>query len=258
MTATVQILDLFDQVCFSAFRARQLAYSRLTHANFGGIVRYGPLKGFKLDDNPSWAPEGLATKLFGLYEQEILKLVTELRGRHRILINLGAGDGYYGVGLVSAGFFEQSVCFELSENGQKATLRTAEKNGVVEKIKTRGAAEADFSKVFGELGIKAADCMIICDIEGAEFSIFSAECLAKLQGAHIIIELHGYLSPNGNALEERLVLDSKQFFQTSIVKTSARDLSSIPELEMVNDADRWLICSEGRPKLMSWLILSPK
>jgi hypothetical protein len=100
--------------------------------------------------------------------------------------------------------------------------------------------------------------MIICDIEGAEFSIFSAECFSKLRGAHIIIELHGYLAPDGNTVEERLVLDSKQFFQTSIVKTSARDLSSIPELEMVNDADRWLICSEGRPKLMSWLILSPK
>ena len=120
MPATVQILDLFDQVCYSAFRARQLAYSRLTYANFGGIIRYGPLKGFKLDENPSWAPELLVTKLFGLYEQEILKLVTELRGSHRNLINLGAGDGYYGVGLVRAGIFEQSVCFELTENGQKS------------------------------------------------------------------------------------------------------------------------------------------
>ena len=43
----------------------------------------------------------------------------------------------------------------------------------------------------------------------------------------------------------------------TVIKNAARDLSWIPELDAMNDSDRWLICSEGRPKLMSWLIFAP-
>jgi len=250
--------DLFNHVSSTAMEARRIFISRYFWANFNGTVRYGPLKGFKLDDDPSWGPGDLASKLFGLYEQEVLKLLTELRGKHQILINLGAGDGYYGVGLVTAGIFERSICFEAAEKGRDAVKRTAQKNGVTEKVTILGAAGADFQAVIAKLGLKASDCLILCDVESAEFSIFSNQCLASLQGAHIIIELHGYMLTNGNVLEQSLISNSQQLFQTSIVRTSTRDLSSIPELEALNDSDRWLICSEGRPKLMSWLILTPK
>jgi len=200
----------------------------------------------------------LAPKLFGLYEQEVLKLLTELRGKHQILINLGAADGSYGVGLVAAGVFERSICFEAAEKGRDAVKSTAQKNGATEKVNILGAAGADFPTAFAGLGLKASDCLILCDVESAEFSIFSSQCLASLQGAHVIIELHGYLLANGNVLEQSLISNCRSLFQTSIVKTSTRDLSSIPELDALNDSDRWLICSEGRPKLMSWLILTPK
>jgi hypothetical protein len=254
----IRIDDLFTNVAGIAIEARRVFISRYFWANFNGTVRYGPLKGFKLDDNPSWGPGDLAPKLFGLYEQEVLKLLTELRGKHRVLINLGAGDGYYGVGLVAEGFFERSVCFELAEKGRDATKRTAQKNGVTDKVNIQGAAGADFPKIIVELGLKASDCLILCDTEGAEFSIFSSQCLASLQGAHIIIELHGYMLANANVSEQTLISNCQQLFQVSTVKTSTRDLSSIPELDALGDSDRWLVCSEGRPKLMSWLILSPK
>ena len=258
MMTTIRIDDLFDLAASTTIEARRQFIARIFYANFGGVVRYGPLKGFMLDDNPSWGPADLAPKLLGLYEYEILSLLTELRGRHRVLVNLGAGDGYYGVGLVAAGFFERSICFESSENGRDGIRRTAQKNGVTERVAILGAAGTDFSNVVGGLGLKSNDCLILCDIEGAEFSIFSSQCLASLQGAHLIIELHGYMHVNGSALEQDLIRDSEQLFQVSVVKTSARDLSSIPELDSIRDSDRWLICSESRPKLMSWLILRPK
>ncbi len=232
--------------------------SRLFYAAFGGVVRYGPLKGFKLDDDPSWGTGDLAPKLFGLYEQEILKLLSDLRGKRRVLINLGAADGYYGVGLVRSGFFERSVCFEQTEKGRGVIAKTAQDNGVADKVTILGAASADFPKVVADLGCKASDCLVLSDIEGGEFSIFSAQCLADLAGAHIIIELHGFLAVNGNVLESNLISNGRQLFVPSIVKTSTRDLSTIPELDALRNSDRWLICSEGRPKLMSWLILVPK
>jgi hypothetical protein len=254
----LQTDDLFEEISLSTIEARRMFISRLFYKAFGGVVRYGPLKGFKLDDDPSWGTGDLAPKLFGLYEQEILQLLSDLRGQRRVLINLGAADGYYGIGLVSAGLFERSVCFEQSEKGRAVIAKTAQNNGVADKVTILGAAGADFPKVIAELGFKASDCLILCDVEGAEFSIFSGQCLDSLQGAHVIIELHGFLAVNGNVLESNLISHSRRLFVPSIVKTATRDLSSIPELDALRDSDRWLICSEGRPKLMSWLILVPK
>jgi len=37
----------------------------------------------------------------------------------------------------------------------------------------------------------------------------------------------------------------------------SRDLSTYPELQQWNDLDRWLICSEGRAQLMSWVRFDP-
>jgi hypothetical protein len=258
MQQILRIDDLFDRATGNALESRRILYSRWTYMNFGGVVRYGALKGFTLGDEPFREPGDIAPKLFGLYEREVLDSIAAVRGKHRILVNIGADDGYYGVGLVKAGFFERSVCFEATERGRGALKATAQKNGVSDRIRIFGAASSDFPSVFAGLGFDARDCFVVCDVEGAEFAIFSSECLDTLKGSHIIIELHGFMMPNGNLLEQSLLLNSQKNFTASFVKTGARDLSLIPELETVNDSDRWLICSEGRMRLMSWLILAPK
>jgi hypothetical protein len=130
----VRLDDLFTKATLTAIEARRVFISQYFYANFSGTVRYGPLKGFKLNDDYDWGPGDLAPKLFGLYEQEVLKLLTELKGKHRILVNLGAGDGYYGVGLVTAGFFERSVCFELTEKGRDSIRKAAQKIGLQTKL----------------------------------------------------------------------------------------------------------------------------
>ena len=51
---------------------------------------------------------------------------------------------------------------------------------------------------------------------------------------------------------------SKPFFKISTLATTSRDLSKFSELFDYEDSDRWLIASEGRPKLMTWLRLDPR
>ena len=55
-----------------------------------------------------------------------------------------------------------------------------------------------------------------------------------------------------------LTNNAKPFFKISTLTTASRDLSKFPELFDYEDSDRWLIASEGRPKLMSWLRLDPR
>ena len=51
---------------------------------------------------------------------------------------------------------------------------------------------------------------------------------------------------------------AEEFFNVTELKMGSRDLSNIPELQKFSDSDRWLMCSEGRGELMSWLRLDPK
>ena len=52
--------------------------------------------------------------------------------------------------------------------------------------------------------------------------------------------------------------DAKPFFKISKLTTTSRDLSKFPELFDLPDSERWLIASEGRSKLMTWLRLDPR
>ena len=56
----------------------------------------------------------------------------------------------------------------------------------------------------------------------------------------------------------KLMSDAKPFFKISKLTTTSRDLSKFPELFDLPDSERWLIASEGRSKLMTWLRLDPR
>lgn len=61
--------------------------------------------------------------LLGLYEAEVLEAVMALPARYRLFIDLGAADGYYGVGLVFNGRFEKILVFRDRSEGVAKSLR---------------------------------------------------------------------------------------------------------------------------------------
>ena len=249
--------DLFNSVTAHSVEMRRIFISRYFYAKFGGKVQRGPLKGFALDDNPAWGPGDLAPKLFGLYEQEVLAIIERQKGARRTLVNLGAADGYYGVGLVATRHFQNAVCYELSAEGRAAIKRTAELNEISDRVQIMAEATNNFPNELDKLGIAIKESLILCDVEGAEFGIFNEECLARLRGTEVIIELHDFMVPNGDQALQQLVKWAGRYFKLNMIRTGPRDLSGVPELDNVPDDDRWLICSEGRPKSMQWLHLSP-
>lgn len=255
---TVQIDDLFLNLSLQGAEARRLFLARSIFDHFGGVVGYGPMKGFQLDQASSWNAADLGSKMFGLYEQEVLSLLQMQSGGKDVIVNLGAADGYYGVGLVKAGVFAKSICYEASEAGREVIAKTAALNQVADRVDIRGEARPDFPQVLAAEGIDLSRCLVLCDIEGGEFDILSAECLASLAKSILVIELHEFMVPDGVALAQALIARLERHFNVSFATTGSRDLSAFPELENVNDTDRWLICSEGRGKRMTWAFCTPK
>ena len=235
---------------------RKIILSKRLDFIFNSTVHYGSFKGLKLSKNTWWGAPDKAAMLLGLYEKEILDSLVQIPKTYNIFIDLGAADGYYGVGVLVAKLFDYSHCFEITESGRRTIKENANNNFVTEKITINGIAESDFYKSIP--AEQLAHCVMLVDIEGAEFDIFDDHTFAAFSNSIIIVELHDWQLENGAEKLHKFKELAKQYFAITTLTTTSRDTSSFPELKNFSDDDRWLICSEGRGRQMNWLRLDPK
>jgi hypothetical protein len=237
-------------------KRRKLQLACLINDLFDSIVAYGPFKGLQLVRNSSWGVTDRASMLLGLYEQEVLTSLFNVPKSHKIFVDLGAADGYYGIGVLVSKHFDQSYCFEISKKGQAVIAKNAELNYVANKLRIYGKAEKDFYKNLP--ADKLSTLVLLVDIEGGEFDLFDVKLFKALKGSIIFIELHDWMINDGDNKLAKLKSEASKYFNFTEITTTSRDLSVFPELRSFNDTDRWLICSESRKKLMTWLRLDPK
>lgn len=236
---------------------RRLLISNELNKVFNGTVKYGKFKGFILGSGYNWGKADLAGMLLGIYEIEILESLILASKNKKILIDIGAADGYFAIGGLVSNLFIKTICYEISPQSRINLDTNAKINGVRDKIEIFGEGKSDFYNQIIDLGIELSQCVILCDIEGGEFSLFSDVVLNELKDSIIIIEIHDW-HINGFEDFNQLKTRASQYFDVLILTTKSRDLSLFPEIAHFNDNDRWLICSEGRHKLTTWLHLSPK
>jgi hypothetical protein len=223
---------------------------------FNGVIRYGLFTGLKFSSDNSWGVGERASMLLGLYEKEILTSLQNIPSKYKTFIDLGAADGYYGIGALVNGMFEKSYCYEMNVAGQKIIKKNAELNNVASKVVIRGFADKYFYKDLKNDEIDQS--VLLVDIEGAEFNLFDKNLFKKFSKSIIYIELHPWIFKNDGQEElHKLEKDAREYFTIEKITTTSRDLSKFEELKKWSDTDRWLICSEGRHKLMTWWRLDP-
>jgi hypothetical protein len=250
---------MLNSLTSQSLSIRQTILSQRLRELFKGVVSYGPLKGFNIDQHQTWGGSiDLASKLIGFYEREVLDAIFAKGKRYDYLVNLGAGDGYYGVGLVRQGVAARSICFESNADSRETIRNCAKSNGVEARVSVAGTASADFLDSSLLRDVSLADSLFIIDIEGNEFELLKEPTLDRLRRSELIIELHGPFFPKDPQLEYQLVALLEGYFDCKFLTTGPRDPSAISELSKLNDSDRWLVCSEGRPYLMRWIHCSPR
>jgi len=235
---------------------RRLRISKEVFEMKKGVVGYGPLKGLKLMDDAWWGAPDKASMLLGIYEQELLEtLCSKPLTERSFFIDIGAADGYYGIGLVMAGLYKKSFCFEISDKGRQTILENARLNRVSEKVEVFGAADNTLVNQLPQGCMD--DAVILVDIEGGEFDVLDEEFLRASQNAYILIEIHNWIED----FEEKyfnLLLAASRYFEIDTIEPAVRDLTQFSELDEFTDDNRYLICSEGRPNVMRFLRLNPK
>ncbi len=104
----------------------------------GGIVCAGPFAGLRYPVARS-AGSSLAPKLLGSYELEIQDFVERaIANRPAQVVNIGAGEGYYAVGLALRLPDASVFAFEKSESARALIRALAEHNGVASRVHVHG------------------------------------------------------------------------------------------------------------------------
>lgn len=218
-------------------------------------VAYGPFKGLKMSEKTWWSRPSRAAMFLGIYEQEVLQSLMDTPDDYNTFIDIGAADGYYAVGSLVSGKFSSVYCFEMSDRGQQAILDNATMNKKQQNIEIFGKADSGFEKNLPKDKLERS--VILVDIEGAEFDLLTSVLFEKMKNSIIIVEIHEWRVPDGKARLDGLKKAALETHRMSELTTMSRDLSRFPELETMSDTDRWLICSEGRGRLMKWFRFDP-
>ena len=117
--------------------------ARLTAEKTHSTVMAGPFSGMRYIE--SSIGSALIPKLLGIYERELAPCIEEIcRNRPELVVDLGAAEGYYAVGLARRLPDSRIIAFELEELGRRDLLRLAQLNGVADRVEIRGTcAPAD-------------------------------------------------------------------------------------------------------------------
>jgi hypothetical protein len=218
----------------AAGRARRVA--RLTRAFVawhGLTVTGGPFAGLTYPDATA---SSLVPKLLGTYERELHAAVEDLiRSGPAHIVNVGAADGYYAVGLARRCPGATVQAFEADAGERDLLARVARANGAAVEI--GGLASA------ADLQALPDGTLVVMDCEGCERALLQP---AALRTATILVELHDFLEPGvSDVIVER--------FRATHHVTLTGTAPQPPE----RGSDLGLAISEYRPGPMRWAVLRP-
>jgi len=236
-------------------RDRQERISLEVFDLLGGVVKYGPFKGLKLDKDTWWGKLDLGSQCLGLYEKELLNEIDALsEDKYQTFIDIGAADGYYAVGMLTSKKVKKTICFEQAQKGRDAILSKWGKNGSVGELLIYGEASVSTLSLLKNSEIQNSITLI--DIEGGEFDLLNMETLNLLSTSIVYIEIHNWIDEFLKRYA-RLLREAAAIFRIEIISPIERNTLGLDELRDFTDDNRLLLVSERRPCRMRFLKLTP-
>lgn len=238
--------------------ARRHYLSQCLREKTDSRVQYGILKGYEIGQ-VHWAPAAVGAYLLGTYEVQVCAILDHLKSPRSTLIDIGAAEGLYGIGLIAVGAFGRSLCFEADDTSRENLIERRTKFELEDRVTIY--AEANRKTLEAGLRESGADlkkCLVICDIEGGEFDLFDRKTLEMFSDCRLIIEIHDFLIENGAIAFRNLKRRAAPIFNIHEIRDGIRYMRNIPLLDGWSDADTWMMCMEGRKRMMTWLYLTPK
>lgn len=227
----------------------------LYHQCFGWRVLAGPFAGMLYIGD--FTGSLLPPKLLGCYERELHSIVTRLVNRRpAVVVNVGAGEGYYAVGFALSLPAAKVWAFEAEAKGRNLIAKVAEQNQVTDRIIIGGLCHpADLTAALGE----DSSPWLVLDVEGAEDHLLDPEQVNSLLRTTILVEVHDFVDATmGDRIRRR--------FESSHVCeelwAQPRTFRDIPWWMRAVAYTPWRqrvlrAMDEQRPGRMRWFVLTP-
>jgi hypothetical protein len=225
-------------------RLREAFAPRLLEMS-GAFVLAGPFEGLKYPERAAgsaWAP-----KLLGTYELELAPVIEEIVSRgYSSVVDIGAAEGYYAVGLAKRMPGAEIVCFEKEEEARSLLTWFATENGVASRLQIHGVATP--SAVAATLEVRER-ALVICDAEGAEIELLDPGVVPALRRSDILVELHDFLDGDVAAILSGRFAPTHEITE---VRARPRRLGDCPSRARLGRAQTLALLDECRPDGMRW------
>lgn len=214
-------------------------------------MRRGPFTGLRYGDELLDTSGDLVAKLVGAYEAELhASLETWLGPGPRTVVNVGAGEGYYAVGLAVARADVQVLAFDIDERARWLCTEMAGRNGVTDRVRIAAACTLDSLRALPGDAVAA-----MFDCEGCEAALVRPDLIEPMRTWPLLIELHDFIDPTISA---RVLERTAATHEATIVPAQPRAVAAYPELGFLSASDAALALSERRPAGMRWALLMPR
>lgn len=227
-------------------------------AQSGGIIQSGPFKDIKFITVSKWGGNDIAAKLIGSYENHIQSFIESIAlniSTPLTFLDIGAAEGYFAIPLAKK-FGAHVIAFEEDQSSRDLLRENAKLNGVESHIKIFGSATTE--NLLETLD-RCEPQIALCDIEGGEFEVFTKDVFSSSRHTSWIIEIHDFMRQEPEKDLHNLIAAAIDTHNVTALEPA--DLSEVLKLPMVSalpDNYRLLALSEGRPRLMEWLLFTPK
>lgn len=233
-------------------RRRKIAQAQsVLRSKTDGYIASGPFQGLRyITDsiNSAWSP-----KVIGTYEKELWSIVEEIIDKsYKLIIDIGAAEGYYAVGFAYRMQETKVICFESEPNAHLLLQNFAKLNTVDDQIEVFGACTPE---VLSEIIYSDQRTVIICDIEGAEYTLLDPKKVPGLKNTDILVELHHFVCPDiAHIFYERF----SETHRIELIQTNPRNYQDFPRCLTISKKYAMACMDEDRPCSMMWFWMKTK
>ena len=215
-------------------------------------VAAGPFKGMIYVTQSSGS--ALLPKIFGTYELKLAPLIENCCCQaFDTIIDIGAAEGYYGVGMALRNPCTRIICFEPYPPARYLLHKLSRLNGVHNRIQLKSLCTTD-SLIQALVGAKSP--FILSDCEGAEDELLVPDRVPALRYSSILVEVHEKQRPG---VSDRLVRRFESTHDLVRFQSGERLLEDLPTFARGLTRDLALqAMDEWRGGTMHWYFMRPK
>lgn len=241
--------------------ARRLRYPRLRREHREQTELYrrcgsprqvlqGPFKGMHYLSRAYFGP--ILPKVLGTHEMELWPAVERLCALSPpLIIDIGAAEGYYAVGLAMRNPASRVICYEMYAPARRLIGQMARMNGVESRVTILPTCTVESLRKVLEDGKPSA---IVCDVEGAEDELMDPGQIPALKHCVLLIEVHeGFRQ----ALPERMKSRFAQSHELEHIHNRPRIPADIPPGISLTARELDPATYEGR-RVAQWFFLTPR